>query len=105
MPPVARGNGTDAVFSKTGSGRNCARPLTTETDQCSENVFANNIGIVRSGDQIAAHPAIGCSNDGSTITTKSSTVFANNLGVARIGDEYTSDNTITSGSANVFAGG
>ena len=105
MPPVARGNGTDSVFSKTGSGRKCASPLTTETDQCSGNVFANNNGVVRFGDQVAAHPAAGCSNDGSTITTRSSTVFANNLGVARIGDEYTSDNTITSGSANVFAGG
>jgi hypothetical protein len=31
-------------------------------------------------------------------------VFVNNKGVARIGDEYTGDNTITSGSSDVFIG-
>jgi len=105
MPPVARGSGEDSVFSKTGSGRNCARPLTTQTDQCSEDVSANNKGLVRADDKVAPHLAGGCGPDNSGLSSFSSTVFANGKGIARIGDEYTSDNTITSGSANVFAGG
>lgn len=39
------------------------------------------------------------------LTTGSSTVFVNGKGIGRIGDQYTSDNTIISGSSNVFAGG
>lgn len=104
MPPVARGNGTDSVFSKTGSGKDCVAPLTTATDACSADVFVNNDGVVREDDQVAAHPAAGCGNDDSVLTSFSSTVFANNKAVGRIGDQYTGDNTITSGSSNVFAG-
>lgn len=104
MPPVARGSGTDSVFSKTGSGRNCSRPLNTNTGACSGNVKINNIGVVRQGDAVGSHPAAGCGPDTSGLTTFSSTVYANNLKIGRIGDEYTSDNTITSGSPNVFAG-
>jgi uncharacterized Zn-binding protein involved in type VI secretion len=104
MPPVARGNGADSVFSKTGSGPNCASPLTTATDVCSGDVLVNNIGVVRQGDAVAAHPAAGCGNDGSVLTSFSGTVFANSKAVGRIGDEYTGDNTITSGSTTVFAG-
>lgn len=105
MPPAARGNGTDSVFSKTGSGKDCPAPLTTETDECSADVFANSDGVVREGDQVAGHPAAGCGPDESVLTSFSSTVFINNKGAGRIGDEYTGDNTITSGSSNVFIGG
>jgi uncharacterized Zn-binding protein involved in type VI secretion len=104
MPPVARGNGIDSVFSKTGSGRDCASPLTTATDACSGDVFVNRDGVVREGDAVEAHPAAGCGNDGSVLTSFSGTVFANGKAVGRIGDEYTGDNTITSGSSDVFAG-
>jgi uncharacterized Zn-binding protein involved in type VI secretion len=104
MPPVARGNGADSVFSKTGTGRNCVSPLTTATAACSGDVFVNNIGVVRAGDAVAAHPTSGCGNDGSVLTSFSGTVFANGNAVGRIGDEYTGDNTITSGSSTVFAG-
>jgi len=103
MPPVARGDGGDTVFSKTGSGRRCQSPTNTATGQCSEDVFANNKGIVRNGDTVGAHNASGCGPDQSGLTTYSGSVFANNKEIARIGDEYTSDNTITSGSSNVFA--
>lgn len=104
MPPAARGNGTDSVFSKTGSGKDCVSPTTTATDKCSDDVFVNNDGIVREDDQVAAHSAAGCVNDDSTLTSFSSSVFANGKAVGRIGDEYTGDNIITSGSSNVFAG-
>jgi uncharacterized Zn-binding protein involved in type VI secretion len=105
MPPVARGNGVDSVFSKTGSGFRCRSSLTTSTDACSSDVFVNNTGVVRQDDQVAAHPRAGCRTDGSVLTSFSSTVFANGKAVGRIGDQYTGDNTITSGSSSVFAGG
>lgn len=104
MPPAARGAGTDSVFSKTGSGRRCRSSLTTATDACSGDVFFNEKGAVRIGDAVASHAEAGCGNDGSALTSSSSSVFVNNKGVARIGDEYTGDNTITSGSSNVFIG-
>jgi uncharacterized Zn-binding protein involved in type VI secretion len=104
MPPAARGAGTDSVFSKTGSGRRCGRPLDTATDACSGDVFFNEKGAVRIGDAVAPHAESGCGNDGSALTSSSGSVFVNNKGVARIGDEYTGDNTITSGSSNIFIG-
>ncbi len=105
MPAAARGNGTDSVFSKTGTGKGCKSPVTTSTAACSSNVFANGIGIVRLGDLIAVHAKAGCSPDTSTLSSGSSTVFINGQGAGRIGDQYTSDNTITSGSETVFIGG
>lgn len=104
MPSVSRGDGVDSVFSKTGSGTNCPSPLTTATDECSPDVFANDIGVVREDDQVAPHPAAGCGPDESVLTLGAPAVFANFQEVGRIGDEYTSDNIITSGSSNVFAG-
>lgn len=104
MPPVARGSGTDIVFSKTGSGKDCPRPVTTSTAACSSTVFINNQGAVSQGDIVAAHNAAGCGPDTSVITSGSGTVFVNNKSLARISDMYSSDNVITSGSANVFAG-
>jgi len=69
----------------------------------SGTVFVNNKGVVRNGDQVGSHAAAGCGPDNSTLSSYSGSVFANNKEIARIGDEYTSDNIITSGSANVFA--
>lgn len=105
MPAVARGNGTDTVFSKTGSGPNCSLPIVTATDECSSDVFVEGDGVVREDDQIQNHSAAGCSPDTSVVTTFSSTVYINGKRVARIGDQYTGDNTITSGSSTVFIGG
>jgi uncharacterized Zn-binding protein involved in type VI secretion len=104
MPPAARGAGTDSVFSKTGSGRGCGKPVTTATAACSGDVFFNNKGAVRIGDAVASHSASGCGPDGSALTSSSSSVFVNGKGVARIGDQYTGDNTITSGSSDIFIG-
>lgn len=103
MIPVARGDGIDTVYSETGTGPFCAFPLITATDQCSPNVFINNIGSVRIGDIIQPHPFGGCGNDGSPLTTASSNVYVNGRRMGRVGDQYTTDNTITSGSSNVFA--
>jgi uncharacterized Zn-binding protein involved in type VI secretion len=105
MPAVARGDGTDSVFSLTGSGFQCLSPIGTSTNECSGDVFCNAIGVVRAGDKVAPHPAAGCGPDTSGLTTFSSTVFVNGRGCGRLGDQYTPDNTITSGSPNVFAGG
>jgi len=104
MPPAARGSGGDSVFSKTGSGRRCAKPVDTATAACSGDVFFNEKGAVRIGDAVASHPESGCGNDGSALTSSSGSVFVNGKGVARIGDQYTGDNTITSGSSNIFIG-
>ena len=108
MPAAARGNGVDSVFSITGSGSSkagCPAPLVTATDACSGNVFVNNAGAVRIGDSVAAHVAGGCGTDTSGLTKASGSVFVNGAGMGRIGDEYTGDNTIISGSNNVFVGG
>lgn len=105
MPPAARGSGGDSVFSKTGSGRRCAKPVDTATDACSGDVFFNNKGAVRLGDSVAPHKESGCGTDGSGLTSASGSVFVNGKGVARIGDQYTGDNTITSGSSDIFIGG
>tara|TARA_B110000503_G_scaffold65841_1_gene103376 strand:- start:400 stop:717 length:318 start_codon:yes stop_codon:yes gene_type:complete len=105
MPEVARGDGVDTVASLTGAGADCAFPLTTATDICSTKVFVNGTGIVREDDQIASHPELGCGPDTSVITTFSGSVYIEGKRVARKGDKYTSDNTITSGSADVFIGG
>ena len=104
MPPAARGSGGDEVFSKTGSGRRCRSSLTTATNVCSADVFFNEKGAVRIGDLVAPHKIGGCDDDASGLTSSSGTVFVNGKGVARIGDEYTGDNTISSGSSNIFIG-
>ena len=104
MPAAARGSGADTVFSKTGTGKNCRLPVTTATDQCSSDVFADSIGIVRQGDRVALHNANGCGPDLSTLSSFSSTVFINGKNAGRIGDKYTDDNVITSGSTTVFFG-
>ena len=105
MPACARGDSVDSVISKTGVGDECEKPTITSTDECSTSVFIEGTGAVREGDQVAAHNKGGCSLDSSTVSSFSSKVFANGKGIARIGDQYGSDNTITSGSSKVFAGG
>jgi len=105
MPEAARGDQTDVVESLTGSGSNCASPLTTSTNECSPDVFALEIGIVRKDDKVNPHPKAGCGTDTSGLTTFSSNVFVNNLNAGRNGDNYTSDNTIVTGAPTVFING
>jgi uncharacterized Zn-binding protein involved in type VI secretion len=102
--PAARGDGVDSVLSNTGTGPLCLLPLGVATNQCSGDVFANGTGIVRQGDIVQIHPSAGCGVDASPLTTFSGTVFINGRGAGRLGDQYTGDNTITSGSPNVFIG-
>jgi uncharacterized Zn-binding protein involved in type VI secretion len=104
MPEAARGNSVDVVASLTGTGFLCLSPLTTSTNECSSDVFVNGTGVVREDDKVAPHPAAGCGPDESVLTTFSSTVYINGKGAGRKGDQYTPDNTITTGSPNVFIG-
>ena len=103
MAAAARGDGVDSVLSDDGAGLNCAFPLTTATNVCSNNVFANNTGIVRFGDAVTTHPTVGCGPEAPALSSSSGTVFVNGQGAGRLGDVY-SANTITSGSSNVFIG-
>ena len=103
MPAVARANGADSVFSRTGTGRACRSPVRTSTGSGSSTVFVGGVPVVKRGDTVAFHLAQGCGPDLSTLSSSSSTVFANGQGIGRIGDEYSSDNIITSGFPTVFA--
>ncbi len=104
MPAVARSNAQDSVLSKTGTGVNCVSPLQTTTGVGASTVFVNGIPVVKLMDPVGIHSFLGCGPDTSTLSTSSSTVFANGKGIGRIGDQYTSDNTIISGSQTVFSG-
>lgn len=103
---AARGDGEDEVLSNTGTRSNCARPMITATDKCSEDVFANGIGIVREDDQVKEHPKRGCSVDTLILNENlSSSVFINGKKAGRIGSQYNGGderNTITEGSKSVF---
>jgi len=109
MPAVARGNQTDSVASLTGTPvykAGCSGPFKTTTNVCSPNVFCDGQGIVRLGDLITPHPTAICTiPDTSVLTTASSNVFVNGKGCGRLGDKYTADNTITTGSPNIFVNG
>jgi uncharacterized Zn-binding protein involved in type VI secretion len=105
MPAAARSEGNDSVFSLTGVGLGCGSPVTTTTGPSSSRVFINGIKSVRRGDQVGPHNRPGCTPDTSVLTSYSSTVFFDGLNAGRLGDQYTGDNTITSGSPNVFIGG
>lgn len=102
MPAIARANGTDRVFSLTGTGKFCRSPIPTTTGPGSGTVFVNGVNPVLYGDAVGLHPANGCGPDTSTLSRASSTVFANGKRIGRISDEYTSDNVIISGSQTVF---
>ena len=105
MPAVARANQIDQVQSLTGNGAGCAFPLTTTTGTGTTNVFVNGHPIVIEGEAVQPHPRVGCVLvDQSTLSIFSAKVFVQGKGSARLGDQYTSDNTITTGSPNVFFG-
>jgi uncharacterized Zn-binding protein involved in type VI secretion len=104
MPAAARAGGTDAVFSLSGTGKNCNGPIMTVTGTGSPNVLINGLPAVRLGDLVGPHPFHGCGPDLSVLTTGSPTVLINGVPAGRIGDIYTSDNIIISGSPTVFIG-
>jgi uncharacterized Zn-binding protein involved in type VI secretion len=101
MPACARKNGTDKVKTNHGCDDQ------TVTDQGSDNVFINGIGAVRLGDLDKEHQypvGIGCGSHQVALSTSSGTVFVNGKGIGRVGDSY-GEETIITGSPNVFAGG
>lgn len=109
MPAVARANGVDAVFSLTGTRSSnrpvrFGNPINTVTGTGSPDVFVNSIPVVREGDTVGAHLNFTGGIDTSVLTTFSPTVYANSKRIGRVGDQYTTDNTITSGSEDVFSG-
>ena len=79
----------------------------TRSDK-SDDVFANNIGVSRQGDNNTAHllpPDVPpCDSHAAPIATGSSTVFVNTKGCGRIGDGITGCTSVAAGSGNVFAG-
>ena len=74
----------------------------------SSNVFANNIGVSRQGDNNTSHllpPNVPpCPGHSAPIATGSTTVFVNNKGCGIIGDVITGCTSVAAGSPNVFAG-
>ena len=74
----------------------------------SSDVFVNNIGVSRQGDNNTAHllpPDVPpCPGHSAPIATGSTTVFVNNKGCGRIGDGITGCTSVAAGSSNVFAG-
>ena len=103
MTGVARKGGTDTVHSPDGSGNHCKSESIQATNEGSGDVFVNNIGVVREGDKMKAHPEAGdCANHEPTLSTFSNNVYANNKKIGRLNDEY-SGHVITSASTNVFA--
>ena len=98
MPAVTREGDADVTHC-TGMVR----------DGKSDNVFAENKGVSRQGDNNTAHllpPNVPpCPGHSAPITTGSTTVFANNKGIGRIGDGITGCTSVAQGASTVFAGG
>ena len=76
--------------------------------QGSSNVFVNNIGVSRQGDNNTPHlrpPNIPpCPTHSAGITTGSTKVFVNGKGIGRVGDGISGCTSVAAGSSNVFAG-
>lgn len=103
MPEVARKDRTEQVFSPDGSGNYCESPTIQASEVGSDDVFANNIGVVRIGDPMVEHPGPGCAGHAPPLSVASPNVFANNRAVGRKGDLYGGDHILLTGSPNVFA--
>ena len=75
--------------------------------QGSDNVFVNDIGVSRQGDNNTGHllPGAPCPGHSAPIATGSTTVFVNNKGCGRVGDGISGCTSVAEGSPNVFAGG
>ena len=99
MPAVCRGDSGDADIV------HCSVPMRSAR---SPDVFVNNIGISRQGDNNTTHllpPPIPCPTHAAPIATGSTTVFINSKGCGRIGDGISGCTSVATGSSNVFAGG
>jgi uncharacterized Zn-binding protein involved in type VI secretion len=100
MPQAARGSGVDTVNTNHGCDS------TTVTDECSTNVFYNNIGAVRKEDHVQVHLVGGGGDfcvphapplDGNY----SPNVFVNGRNAAYLGSTYEGED-ISSGASNVW---
>ena len=102
--PIARGG--DSV----ATGHGCSGTTTmkgSESTGKAKNVYANKRPIECLGDKTEIHSAFSppnCSPHQAVINAASTSVFINKKGVGRMGD-FTDLGSITSGSADVFAGG
>lgn len=122
MPSVAQKDGVSTVSATDGAkGSLCGTkpsrwnwntPTTQVSAAGSNNVFVENIGVVREDDAMVSHPdGNPCTtspiNHAPTLSTYSPNVYANNKRIGRIGDKYNSDghynHTISSGASTVFA--
>ena len=74
--------------------------------QGSGDVFANDIGVSRQGDNNTGHllPGDPCPSHSAPIAVGSTTVFVNDKGCGRIGDSISGCTSVAAGSADVFAG-
>jgi len=97
MPAVCRGDLVDEDVV------HCSIPLRLER---SPDVFVNDIGISRQGDNNHPHllPPAPCPTHQAPITTGSPTVFINGKGCGRIGDSVSGCTSVATGSPNVFCG-
>lgn len=110
MPGVARqGDSVNTIHTATGDlvvgdGVACdVAPIDIATDEASDNVFVNQKGVVRMGDNVEAHSAAGsCASHAPPLTEGSSSVFANGKAIGRIGDTYGCGAEITEASDNVY---
>jgi hypothetical protein len=105
MPAVSRKSGTDTVASPDGAGYCSGDPSTQTTDVGSDDVLANAIGVIRSGDTVITHlhPGPCDTPHNPALDSYSPNVFANNKNLGRFGDTYGGDHIVSSGSTNVFA--
>lgn len=83
------------------SGHGCFPPRINI--EGSDNVFINNIGAHRNGDDWAVH-CCGDSCHDSTTSGGSSRVYINGKRAARIGDKVACGSAIAQGSPDVFIG-
>ena len=97
MPLVARKDQVDTVNTIHVSvgdadptdGTACDQsPQDIATLEGSDNVFVENVGVVRKNDNEVLHTIPGCSTHQTGLATHSDNVFANNLNIGRKDDTY-----------------
>lgn len=101
MPKIARGDETETVNTNHGCD------ATTTSNACSNNVFANSIGVVRKDDHNTPHlkDPVPCTTHSVAMSSNMSpNVFVNSKNVAFLGSGYGGE-VITTGSSNVFVNG
>ena len=93
MPLVARGDSSATVAVDHGNPMPsiptpCGTPSTQTSDECSQNVFAVGIGVVRLGDKMISHATPACPPHAPPLDTYSQNVYANGRNIGRERDTY-----------------